>query len=70
MYVEFWTNTKGKMRVIAVIRADGQIEEKEPLPPRIREDIEDQRRRVPGKRFLESLPAEFSGSYYWAILKD
>jgi hypothetical protein len=70
MHVDLWANTKGQTRVMAVIRAAGgqvQVEEKEPVPPRIRQDIEKQRQRLPGdEAFLKSLPVEFSGTYYRA----
>lgn len=71
MYVELWCNTGGKSRVMAVIRADGglQVEAKEPIPPSIQQDIEQQRQRVKGDdAFLRSLPVEFSGTYYRAKL--
>ena len=68
MHVELWSNTGGKSRVIAIIRADG-VEEKETMPPRIRQDIEKQRGRVTDDdAFLRSLPVEFSGTYYRATL--
>ena len=68
MHVELWSNTGGKSRVIAIIRADG-VEEKETVPPRIRADVEKQRARITGdEEFLRSLPVEFSGTYYRATL--
>lgn len=70
MHVELWSNTGGRSRVIAIIRADG-VEEREPVPPRIRADVEKQRQRVKGdEAFLRSLPVEFSGTYYRASFKD
>jgi len=71
MHVELWSNTGGKSRVIAIIRADG-VEEKEPVPPRIRADVEKARARESGdEAFLKSLPVEFSGTYYRAtLIKD
>ena len=68
MHVELWSNTGGKSRVIALIRADG-VEEKEPVPPRIRKDIEVQRQHhQDDDAFLRALPVEFSGTYFRATL--
>jgi hypothetical protein len=54
--------------VIALIRADG-VEEKEPVPPRIRKDIEVQRQHhQDDDAFLRALPVEFSGTYFRATL--
>ena len=71
MRVDLWAFTGKKNRIMAVIRAEGgqvQIEEKEPVPPALRQDIEAQRRRIPGndEQFLKSLELELSGSYYRA----
>jgi hypothetical protein len=72
MHVELWANTKGTSRVIAIIRAESgglQIETKEPVPPAILKDIEQQRQRLSGdEEFLKFLPVEFSGTYYRATL--
>jgi hypothetical protein len=75
MHVELWANSKGKSRIMALIRATDRevsIEAREPVPERIREDIEDQRARVTGEEaFLRSLLLEFSGTYYRAsFIKD
>lgn len=72
MHVELWANTKGRARIIAIIRAKNgglSIEQKEPVPPTILKDIEYQRTRLPeDDAFLKFLPVEFSGSYYRASL--
>lgn len=72
MHVELWSNTGGKARVIAIIRASGGevlVEEHEPVPPRVRAGIEDARRLSKGDdAFLRILPVEFSGTFYRATL--
>lgn len=75
MYVELWANSGGKSRIMALIRVvDGgvQVEEKEPVPPRIRKDIEKHRQYTKSDdEFLRTLPTEFSGTYYRAtLIKD
>lgn len=69
MHVDLWDHAGGRSRVMAVIRlTDGQlkIEEKEPVPPGIREDLEALWRMKGGKgerAFLRAVTLEYSGSY-------
>ena len=74
MHVELWTSTKGKPRVIAIIRASGgqmQIEEKEPVPKPVREDLEGDRKRLSDdEKFLRYVATMYQGAYYQAALKE
>lgn len=75
MHIDLWTITGGRNRLMAVIRVENgvvKIEEKEPVPPLILQDIDDHRRRSGNDdaRFLRMLEAELTGSYYRAILKQ
>lgn len=72
MYVELWSASGGKLRLMALIRASGgqmQIEAKEPIPPRIQSDLDKQRARIESdEEFLRSLVLEMSGAYMRAKL--
>jgi aerobic-type carbon monoxide dehydrogenase small subunit (CoxS/CutS family) len=75
MYVNLWSVVGGTNRIIAEIRASGgevQIEEKEPMAPRIRESVEWLRKKVPDDdAFLKAMTVEFNGSYFKAeLIKD